>query len=315
MSEREPIPHPEVQAYLDSLSSRPPSWEPPLAERRREAKLEVLSEGGDPDPVAFVENVSLGDFDVRLYLPKGDEGEVLVWLHGGGWLFHDVDAFDSLTRALANAAGCAVMSVDYRLAPEHPYPTGVEDSWAATLWASERFEKIAIGGDSAGGNLAAVVALRSREAYLSLALQLLVYPVTDYAVDSPFYNEFRLRYAHFARKDGYGAQYQDGIRWLWENYVPDADRRTEPEASPLRAASLRGVAPALIIIGEHDILRDENEGYARRLESDGVRVELVAYPGQIHGFFHRLGLMEDARRAVRRAAEGLREAFDRAAFQ
>lgn len=309
LSAAEPRANSEVLAYLEALPPRPPAWEPPLVARRAESKAEVAAESGVPTPVSFVEDVRLGEFGVRVYLPTGEEQDALVWMHGGGWAFHDVDAFDPLARALASSAGCAVVSVDYRLAPEHPYPAGLEDCWSATRWCAERFDKIAVGGDSSGGNLATVVAIRSRDAKLALALQLLVYPVTDYAVESDAYEAFSERYQCFAGIEGFGARSKDGLAWIWDQYVPDHERRSEPEASPLRARSFAGAAPAIVILAEHDILMHENEEYVRRLREDGVPVEVAIYEGQTHGFFHRLGVMEDARRAVSDAGSALRAAF------
>jgi len=260
--------------------------------------------------VASVEEVNAGGVSARLYRPVGGELNVFIWLHGGAWMMGDVECYDAVARALANRAGCAVLSVDYRLAPEHRYPVPVDDCWVATEWAASQFDLVAVGGDSAGGNLGAAVALRARDRGLALALQLLVYPVLDYAaVDSPFYNDFRERYEEFAGATGIGAQHQEMIRYIWTIYVPDMSQRGQQDASPLQAASVAGVAPAVIITAEHDILRGEAGDYARRLQDEGVAVELHEYPGQVHGFFHLLGVMDDARDAVNKASEAIRRAF------
>jgi acetyl esterase len=232
-----------------------------------------------------------------------------VWFHGGGWILGDIDCFDPLARALANRSRCAVLAVDYRLAPEHRYPAAVEDAWAATSWALSRFARAAVGGDSAGGNLAAAVARRARDSGVAIAIQLLVYPVLDYAISSPYYERFRQRYAGFAGQERFGAETQDGIRHIWDLYVPEAARRLEPDAAPLRAATLTGLAPAYVIMAEHDILRGEGEDYVRGLREAGVAVESDCYSGQIHGFFHMLSVMDDAEEAVGRAAGALRRAF------
>ena len=203
----------------------------------------------------------------RLYRPVGGERDVLVWFHGSAWMIGDLDFCDPVVRRLTNRARCAVLSVDYRLAPEHPFPAAIDDAWAATVWASERFRSVAVGGDSAGGNLAAAVALRARDHGIELALQVLVYPVLDNAaVESQSYADYRQRYRGFIGDPGFGDRHADGVRYIWEVYVPDPAQRLHPDASPMQAASLRGVAPALILTAEHDILRGEAEAYARRLD-------------------------------------------------
>lgn len=213
---------------------------------------------------------------------------------------------------LANRAGCAVLSVDYRLAPEHHFPAAIEDAWAATLWASGRFDQIAVGGDSAGGNLAAAVSLRARDNGVESALQLLVYPVLDYAaVQGSFFDDFRQRYAEFGGDAGFGTRHGDSVRHMWEVYIPDPSQRLEQNASPMHAASARDLAPAVIITAEHDILRGEADAYARRLEAEDVPVELRRYEGQIHGFFSQLETMDDARDAIDTLAAALRRAFSR----
>jgi len=305
----EPLPSEQVRAYLDSLPRKPPIWERDVADVRLDMRREALASSGEPEQVATVEPAQAGGVPARLYRPAGGERDVFVWMHGGAWLGGDLDSYDAVLRALANRAGCAVLSVDYRLAPEHRYPAAVEDCWSATTWALERFDRVAVGGDSAGGNLAAAVALRARDGGMQLALQLLVYPVLDHWVDSPFYQDFTKRYAHFAGVDGVGADDQAGMRYIWQVYVPDSMRRSERDASPLRAASFVDVAPTLLITAEHDILRGESEAYAQRLAADEVPVELVNYEGQIHGFFEMLGVMDDSRHAVALAASALKRAF------
>jgi acetyl esterase len=279
-----------------------------MAELRRDAHDEILATTGLPEPVAVVEDLTVGGVPARLYRHGDDVRSVLVWLHGGGWMLGDLVCFDALYRALANRSQCAVLAVDYRLAPEHRYPAAIDDAWAATVWASQRFECVAVGGDSAGGNLAAAVALRARESGITLVLQLLVYPVLEYGVDTPSYEAFRKRYANFAGQEGFGASSRDGIRFIWDLYVPDPFRRQHQDAAPLRATSLAGLAPALIIEAEHDILRSEGEEYARRLKEDGGAVASHCYEGQIHGFFHMLGIMTDALDAIDKAADVLRRA-------
>jgi acetyl esterase len=284
-------------------------WEQNIAELRREAHDEILATAGRPEPVPMVEDLTVDGVGARLYSDGPDEHNVLVWLHGGGWILGDLDCFDPLARALAKRSGCAVLSVDYRLAPEHPYPAAIDDAWAATVWASQRFGRVAVGGDSAGGNLAAAVAIRARENGITLALQLLIYPVLEYAVDTPSYDAFREDYSNFAGREGFGASSRDGIRFIWDLYVPDPSRRQQQDAAPMRATSLAGLAPAFIIEAEHDILRAEGAEYERRLMQAGVTVASYCYNGQIHGFFHMLGIMTDAGDAVDKAAAALHRAF------
>jgi acetyl esterase len=201
------------------------------------------------------------------------------------------------------------------LAPEHRFPASIEDARAATSWAAARFAQVAVGGDSAGGNLAAAVPLGSRDARLRLAHQVLVYPVLDTIVESQFYDRFRVRYRHFLVDNGiaetgaFGAESQEGIRCVCAHYVPDPAELLRRDASPLRAISLAGVAPATIVTAEHDVLRGDSEAYAERLHADGVAADLIAYAGQVHGFFHQLGAMADARSATERVAAALSRAF------
>lgn len=309
MTDTPPVPSEQAYAYLAAQAPKEPFWERDIADLRREYREEALATGGDAEPMAAAVDVIAAGVPARLYLPAGGENGVLVWLHGGAWMVGDIDCYDSVVRAIANRGNCAVLSVDYRLAPEHRYPAAIDDAWAATEWATDRYDAVAVGGDSSGGNLAAAVALRARDRGLALDLQLLVYPVLDCRADSPSYEAYRKRYEQFAGIDGFGAQSQDGIRHIWEIYVPDPARRGERDASPLRAASLADVAPALIITAEHDILRQEAEEYASRLETAGVPVELVDYRGQTHNFYLRLAAVDDARDAVNRSARAVRHAF------
>ena len=293
-----PRPTDEVLNYLSTRPNLPPAWQPPLEERRKEQRALILRDSGTPQPVAKVEDVEANGVPARLYRPNGGETAAFVWLHGGGWILHDNDTYDPLARALANASSTAVLSVDYRRAPEHRFPAAVDDAWSAVRWAAAHFDHVAVGGDSAGANLAAAVSLRAREARSTLAVQVLVYPILDYRVDSDAYYQHRERYADFAGIAGYGASFHDGIRWLWAQYLKRPDERTNPEAAPLRADSLAGVAPALIITAEHDILRSEAEEYADRLRRAGVFVRSVEFPGQVHGFLDALAVLEDAVAAV-----------------
>jgi acetyl esterase len=209
-----------------------------------------------------------------------------------------LDSYDTLLRALANASGAAVTAVDYRLAPEHRFPAALDDSLAAIRWLATREDRLAVIGDSAGGNLAAVAARRLR-GELPLALQALVYPVIDARLNTPSYREFA---------DGFGLS-AASMRRFWGLYLDGAEG-SHPDASPLRATDLAGVAPALVVTVEADVLRDEGEQYAAALREAGVQAELVRIPGAIHGCFRWLAVTEVARELVDRVGAALRRALD-----
>ncbi|MGH9133283.1 MAG: alpha/beta hydrolase [Ilumatobacteraceae bacterium] len=251
---------------------------------------ELFGSGPDMERVEdHVIPVEGGSIAARVLVPSASPRGVLIYYHGGGWVIGgNVDEFDTLGRKLAGRTGCAVVLVDYRLAPEHRYPTAVDDSYAALLWVNERIADIAgavvpiiVGGDSAGGNIAAVVARRSRDrGGPPIALQALIYPVTDADLDNSSYtaaeNQLMLD--------------RSGMVWFWDHYLPDVERRVEPDASPLRADDLSGLPPAIVLTAEYDVLRDEGEAYADRLAAAGVAVDRHRHEGQMHGFFTLLML-------------------------
>src|SRR5215218_7687446 len=253
---------------------------PPLHElspqQARAAGAALVELHGLGPEMLRVENVDCG----RLLVPTERCRGVIVYYHGGGWVTGGPDEFDALARRLAQRTGCAVVLVDYRLAPEHRYPAAVEDAWTALNWTAANVEEIAgsavpliVAGDSAGGCLAALVAQRSREAGPEIALQVLVYPVTDCDLDRDSYLD----------PDNQLIIGRAAIAWFWDHYAPDPAVR--PEASPLRAPRLAGLPPAVVLTAEHDVLRDEGEAYAERLAAEGVRVEHRRFDGQMHGFF------------------------------
>jgi acetyl esterase len=233
---------------------------------------------------------------------------VLVYFHGGGWVLGGLETHDGVCRGLANGAACVVVSVDYRLAPENKFPAAAEDCYAAAAWVAKHApviggdpRRIAVGGDSAGGNLSAVVALMAGDRQgPELSLQLLVYPVTDSACDTPSYRE---------NAEGYLLT-RDAMAWFWNHYVRDDRDRINPHAAPLRAGNVAGTPPALVITAEFDPLRDEGEAYARRLEAAGVPVTLTRYDGMIHGFFGMTMVMDKARAAMHEATMALRRRFE-----
>ena len=250
-----------------------------------------------------------GDVGVRIYAPGGTDLPALVYLHGGGWVLGDLDAPDALCRRLANAARCVVVSVDYPLAPEHPFPVALEASYAVTKWLAENARsldvdpsRIAVGGESAGGNLAAAMALAARDrGGPRLVFQVLLVPVLNYAFDTPSYAE---------NAEGYRLT-RNEMQWFWSHYLRDVADGANPYASLLRANDLSGVPPAVIVIAEFDPLRDEGEAYARRLRDSGVAVECRRYEGVVHGFIPMAGEVDSADRAIDDIGRALRTAFSR----
>jgi acetyl esterase len=230
-----------------------------------------------------------------------------VYFHGGGFVMCSLDSHDGICRSLANAAGCVVVSVDYRLAPEHPYPAAPEDCYAATQWVAKNgaelaidVTRLAIGGDSAGGNLTAVTALLARDRDgPSLRFQLLIYPVTDCAFDTASYQE---------NAEGYMLT-TGMMRWFWEKYLTDPVQGSEAYASPLRAANLANLPPGLCITAGYDPLRDEGEAYAARLREAGIAVRTSRYPGMFHGFLSMTAQLDTAREAMAEAGAALRAAL------
>jgi acetyl esterase len=238
-----------------------------------------------------------GPIRIRLTAPEGPGPfPAVVYLHGGGWVVGSLHSHDQLCRAITRASGVAVVSVDYRLAPEDPFPAAVDDAEAATRWVADHGEefgvdplRLAVGGDSAGGNLATVVARRARDrGFPRLVFQVLLYPVTDSNRDTPSY---------LKNADGYMLT-RELMAWYWDQYVPDAARRLDPDASPLCADDLSRLPPALVVTAEFDPLRDEAEHYARRLAEAGVAVQLSRYPGMIHGFIRRYTVLDQGRAAL-----------------
>lgn len=235
-------------------------------------------------------------FSVRTLAPEGPARAVIVYYHGGGWVLGTVDRFDALGRSLVDRTGCAVVLADYRKAPEHPFPAAVDDSWQALQWVDEHVTEIAgdrvpliVAGDSAGGNLAAVVAFRARDrGGPEIAFQALVYPVTNCDVDNRSFlepsNQLMLN--------------RDTMIWYLDHYVPDPEMRFDPEVSPLQAPVRSGLPPAVILMAEHDVLRNEGEAYADGLRRAGVAVEQRTFTGQMHGFFPMVNVLPGSDRAL-----------------
>lgn len=304
---------PQARGLLDQFAA---AEGPPLNElspsEAREVAAGLAELGGPGEPVAGVVDRTVpgpaGDVPVRVYTPEG-EGPfpALVYLHGGGWVIGNPDLVDSACRMLTNRSGAVVVSVDYRMAPEHKFPAPLEDCYAAVRWVADHGEelgadpsRLAVGGDSAGGNLSIGVCLLARErGGPPLAAQLLVYPVTDHSFDTPSYRENGQDYFLTT----------DMMVWFWDHYLRSEEDGDDPLASPLRAPDLSGLPPAVVVTAEYDPLRDEGEAFAQRLEEAGVPVTRKRHDGQIHGFFTMLGVMDAGRQAVEDAGKALRQAL------
>ncbi len=290
-------------AAIDPFSLTPDQW--------REAFANMPGEATGPE-LARVESRTIpgpeGEIPVRIYWPDGDGPRPgLVYFHGGGFVLCGLDSHDATCRELAAGASCVVVSVDYRLAPEHPFPAAPEDCYAATCWTAENAAelgieatRLAVAGDSAGGNLAAVVALLGRDrGGPALAHQLLIYPVTDHSFETDSYHE---------NGEGYFLS-RDMMRWFWHQYLASEADGESPLASPLRAPDLAGLPDATVLTADYDPLRDEGRSYAERLEKAGVATQYQNYPGVFHGFFAMTSEIPRARQAMDDACKALRAAF------
>lgn len=307
---------PVTKALLEQMAE---AGAPPMNEMPATAAREMYRAMQPPAPEIEVGAVvdrrvptPGGGVMVRVYRPTGDGPFPLhVHYHGGGWVIGDLDTHDADCREICSGARCVVVAVDYRLAPEHPFPAAPEDCYAATLWAVTNARQlgatdtaVTVGGDSAGGNLAAVVCLMARDrGGPDIAMQLLIYPVVDAAMDT---ESFR------SNGDGYLLT-ADGMTWFWDHYCPDPATRLDPLASPLRAEDLSRLPPAFVMTAEFDPLRDEGEAYAERLRAAGVSVEVRRFDGLIHGFFSQARMVPAARAGIDAAVVALRKAHGTAA--
>ena len=305
--------NPQAKAFLDqaAASGAPPLNAMPLAEARQTLNALFIPE--QKEAIHKVEDRKIpgpGGYQlpIRIYTPDA-KGQlpVLIFFHGGGWVLGDIESHDSVCRELANKVGCIVVSVDYRLAPEHKFPTAPEDCYAATKWVALNAaafggdpSRIAVGGDSAGGNLAAAVAqMAADRGAPGLTYQMLIYPVTNHAFDTPSYKE---------NADGYLLT-RDMMQWFWQQYLTSDEDGKNAYASPMQAREVRRAAPAFVMTAEFDPLRDEGEAYGERLKKEGVSVECKRYDGAIHGFFSFGHIMDQGKEAVADAAARLRKAF------
>jgi acetyl esterase len=303
---------PQVQALLDLRAALPPVQSLSVAEARAQFAAREIPGLKVAEVASVAERVipgPTGPLRLRVYTPLGaGPFPMLVFFHGGGFVVCDLDTHDPICRNLCAGAGCVVVSVDYRLAPEHRFPAAPDDCLAATRWATEHAAdlgadpaRVAVGGDSAGGSLATVTALRIRdEGGPRLAGQLLIYPATDLGPPAtPSYVE---------NVEGYGLT-ANAVAWFWEKYLDDPSQVRHPHASPLHTPDLRGLPPALVITAEYDPLRDEGERYGERLREASVPVTISRHEGVVHGFFFFSGLVGKTDAALKEACAWLRGAF------
>jgi acetyl esterase len=306
---------PQAHDFLSRLAAANlPSIEEQTIEQAR-AQMDLSTRFlGKPPYVDRVENRTIagpgGDLAIRLITPEG-AGQakgtlpIVVYYHGGGWVLGGLSSHENVCRALANASDAMVAIVDYRLAPEHRFPAAADDAYAALVWLSAHANeiggdssRIAVCGDSAGGNLAAVATLKARDqGGPAVAFQALAYPITDYQPDSGSYLECA---------EGYFLSRAEML-WYWDQYAPNLEDRKRPHAAPNRAEDLSNLPPALVVTAEYDVLRDEGETYARRLAEAGVPVKLSRYDGMIHGFLRRYPFFEQGRAAIEEIGAALRE--------
>jgi len=303
---------PQIQALLDRGTGLPATHTLPVdvARTQYETRIALMA---PPAGIAGVRDEMIdgpdGRLGLRIYTPHGTGPfPLLVFFHGSGFVLCSLDTHDGMCRNLCAGGGCVIASVDYRLAPEHKFPAGIDDCLHATRWAAAHaaelgadIRRIAVAGDSAGGNMAAVTALRTRdEGGPALCGQLLLYPVTDYHTPGT------LSYEENA--EGYGLT-RDTMKWFWGHYLTDPLEGTHPHASPLRAPDLSGLPPSCVITAEYDPLRDEGELYAARLRVAGAPTVLSRYDGVNHGFMFWVGVVDKADAAMNEACGWLRGVF------
>jgi acetyl esterase len=307
---------PQVRALRERAiaAGTPPLYTLSLEQARAADLAAIKAAGGTGEPVHEVIDRHIpgpdGELPVRIYRPHDTTEPLptLVYFFGGGWTLGSIETSDGICRILANAVPCQVITIGYRLAPEHPFPAAVSDCYAATCWIARNAEelgvdpeRLAVGGDSAGGNLAAAVTLLARRhAEPRLAAQVLVYPNTDYRGNTDSMRE----------NDDPALFNRRSVAWYWKNYLSTPADGHNPLVSPLRDDDLSGLPPALVITAEYDPLRDEGERYAARLRAAGVPVVATRYEGMIHGFFAMTGSLDAARVAHAQTAEFLQIRFD-----
>jgi acetyl esterase/lipase len=309
---------PQMKAILDKAAAVGGPAFHTLGVEKVRAAIRAGASSGAREAVAHVEDRRIpgpaGEIPVRIYRPvpyPGGEGRLaaVAFFHGGGWVAGDLDTHDVICRILANAARCVVVSVDYRLAPEHRFPAGPDDCYAATVWVANNApalgadpSRLAVAGTSAGGTLAAAVALMARDRRgPRIGFQVLWYPAADAALDTPSHREYASgSYYLLSRAD---------MEWFWNCYLSSARDRANPYCCPGVAKDLSGLAPALIVTAEYDPLRDEAEEYAARLKRAGVAARCTRYEGVTHAFTGMAPVLDKGRQSILEAAAAMREAF------
>ncbi|MGN6868670.1 MAG: alpha/beta hydrolase [Solirubrobacteraceae bacterium] len=304
--------HPQVRVMLDQIeqSGLPQLHELPPVDARAQAKLMTELVGAGPD-VARVSDFSIptsgGEIPARRYVPA-DAAGVIVYIHGGGWVICDLDTHDAMCRLLANESGCEVVAIEYRLAPEHPFPAPLEDCWDALRWVAEQAgdQPLIVAGDSAGGNLAAVCALRARDrGGPDLALQVLVYPATSGDLTTQSCAKYGTGPDTFLTVAE--------MEWFWAHYVGDAADDSSPEFRPLRAEDHSGLPPAIVVTAEYDPLRDDGFAYVEALRVAGVPVTHHHYDDVVHAFFSFVNLLDRGNEAVAQVGADIRATVARSA--
>jgi len=289
---------PEITAYLAERSATglPQVWQAPLAEIRENTKLHIALK----QPLLQIYSVDhrsingpTSNLPIRIYRPSEENNlPALVFFHGGGWVLNFLDIYEPALRKIAKNGNFVIIAVEYQKAPEHSYPAPLDDCYATLKWVIENAAElgidlaaIGVGGDSAGGNLASSVALKAcSEQLISLAFQLLIYPCNDYQMNYPSATNY---------SQGYGLTTQ-AMKWFWDQYLSKVEDREDPYAVPVKANSLRGVAPAILIAAEFDPLTDDVKNYYQKLIKESVPAIYKEFAGQIHGFFNLSGVTEDA---------------------
>ncbi len=287
--------HPALQAMLDKAANLPPMHTVPL-EAIRATDLKRYDIGVPRDEVATVEDRTIpgprGDMRIRIYRPDHEQGRpVTVFFHGSGFCICSIDTHDAMCRQICRRGGTVVVSVDYALAPENKFPAGPDDSYAAVCWTAAHAAefggdptRLAVCGDSAGGTMAAVSAIRARDrGGPAIKAQMLLYPVTDH---------YSGGHASFEQRGTGCGLTADGMRWFWDFYLASPEDAAKPDASPLRTPSLAGLPRTFLITAEYDLLRDEGEAYGKRLREAGVPVDFIRYDDMNHGFLNWVGLFD-----------------------
>ncbi len=303
---------PDIIAVLrQAEESGAPPVEAMTPEENRATYARVAKEQfGEVDEMHSVEDRELDGVPVRIYRPVDTNEPMrgLVYFHGGGYVIGSIETHDGTARALAKRTPCIVVSVDYRLAPEHPYPAALDDAWTAARWVVEHAselgvdgDKVGVGGDSVGATLATIVARRGRDRGVPFSTQLLLYPTTTSRQDAPSYSLFSM---------GYGLT-RNAMAWYWTQYIGEADGSGDPDISPSALQDMRRMPRAIVVTAEADVLRDEAETYAQRLFLSGVETEGYRYDGMIHGFLRMAGVVKRSNEAFTEIAQSLGPLLDK----